>query len=98
MVRVSAKTGAGIEELKKVLEKTISGKPSRPDLGKPRMSVDRIFSMPGFGTVVTGTLTDGQFSVGEEVTILPTRARDGSEDYNHIKKKKRLLSQVAEQQ
>jgi len=75
MVRVSAKTGIGIEKLKKVLEKTISGKPSRPDLGKPRMSIDRIFSMSGFGTVVTGTLTDGQFSVGEEVTILPTRAR-----------------------
>jgi len=75
VVRVSAKTGAGIEELKKVLENTLSGKPIRPDLGKPRMSVDRVFSMLGFGTVVTGTLTDGQFSVGEEVTILPGKVR-----------------------
>ncbi len=71
LVRVSAKTGDGIPELLSVLEDTLTEKPPRPDLGRPRLSVDRIFTVSGFGTVVTGTLTDGQLDVGAEVTILP---------------------------
>jgi selenocysteine-specific elongation factor len=47
-------------------------KPERLDLNRPRLPIDRVFSMSGFGTVVTGTLSDGHFSVGDEVEILPS--------------------------
>ncbi|MBC8505133.1 MAG: selenocysteine-specific translation elongation factor [Anaerolineales bacterium] len=70
-VRVSARTGAGIPELLEILESTLTEKPRRPDLGRPRLSVDRAFTVAGFGTVVTGTLTDGSLNVGDEVSVLP---------------------------
>ena len=44
---------------------------SRPDLGRPRLPVDRAFVMSGFGAVVTGTLIDGGLRVGQEVEIVP---------------------------
>jgi selenocysteine-specific elongation factor len=43
----------------------------RRDLNKPRLPIDRVFSMAGFGTVVTGTLSDGSFKVGDEIEIVP---------------------------
>ena len=49
--------------------------PSRPNLGRPRLPVDRVFSILGFGTVVTGTLVDGQLAVGDELEILPAGLR-----------------------
>ena len=70
-VRVSAKTGDGIPELLETLESTLKEKPRRPDSGRPRLSVDRAFTVSGFGTVVTGTLTDGSLNVGDEVSLLP---------------------------
>src|SRR5512133_4278172 len=75
LVRVSARTGAGLPELVRVLEETLQKQPHRPDLGRPRLPVDRVFTMPGFGTVVTGTLTDGRFRLGDEIEILPTGLR-----------------------
>ena len=45
--------------------------PPRPDLGRPRLPVDRSFSLTGFGTVVTGTLLDGALQIGAEVEIVP---------------------------
>lgn len=75
VVRVSARTGAGLEQLVQALEHSLAERPPRPDLKRPRLPVDRIFTIPGFGTVVTGTLSDGQFRVGEEVEILPQRLR-----------------------
>lgn len=71
MVRVSAETGEGLPELMDVLDQSLAEKPSRSDLGRPRLSVDRAFTVEGFGTVVTGTLTDGHLKVGDEVVILP---------------------------
>lgn len=73
IVRVSAKSGVGIPDLLEILGKSLSDKPSRPNLFRPRMAVDRVFTMSGFGTIVTGTLIDGQFQVGEEVTIMPQK-------------------------
>jgi selenocysteine-specific elongation factor len=75
IVRVSARTGAGIPELLQALSRTLADKPPRPDLGRPRLPVDRVFTIAGFGTVVTGTLTDGQLRVGDEVEILPRGLR-----------------------
>jgi len=72
IVRVSAKTKTGLESLISSLQSLLENKPARPDLSRPRLPVDRVFTMSGFGTVVTGTLSDGQFSVGDEVEILPS--------------------------
>ena len=43
----------------------------RSDLGRPRLPIDRAFTMSGFGTVVTGTLVDGSLSVGQELEVVP---------------------------
>jgi selenocysteine-specific elongation factor len=75
LVRVSAKTGSGIEELIQVLETVLAGHPPRPDLGRARLPIDRVFTLPGFGTVVTGTLSDGSLRQAEEVEILPQGIR-----------------------
>jgi len=71
IVRVSAETGAGVPDLLQTLESAITEKPERPDLGRPRISVDRVFTVSGFGTVVTGTLTDGHLAVGDDLVVLP---------------------------
>jgi selenocysteine-specific elongation factor len=71
-VRVSAKTGFGLDELQRSLSLILRNTTPRLDLGRPRLPIDRVFSIPGFGTVVTGTLTDGHLSVGDEVEILPS--------------------------
>jgi selenocysteine-specific elongation factor len=75
IIRVSAKTKSGLDSLVSNLQSLLETKPSRPDLNRPRLPIDRVFSMSGFGTVVTGTLSDGRFSVGDEVEILPAGQR-----------------------
>ena len=72
IVRVSARTQSGLSSLISNLQSLLEEKPSRVDLARPRLPIDRVFSMSGFGTVVTGTLSDGQLSVGDEVEILPS--------------------------
>ncbi len=71
IVRVSAQTGAGLEALRGALAGRLTALPPPRDRGRPRLPVDRIFSQPGFGTIVTGTLSDGGFAVGDAVEILP---------------------------
>jgi selenocysteine-specific elongation factor len=71
VLRVSAKTRMGLDSLISNLQSLLDNKPARPDLNRPRLPVDRVFSMSGFGTVVTGTLLDGHFAVGDEVEVLP---------------------------
>ena len=72
IIRVSAKTKTGLESLVSSLESLLQQKPARLDLNRPRLPIDRVFSMSGFGTVVTGTLLDGQLALGDEVEILPS--------------------------
>jgi selenocysteine-specific elongation factor len=72
IVRVSAKTGAGMDDLINAIQRVLSQHPHRPDLGRPRLPVDRVFTLPGFGTIVTGTLMDGQLAVGDLVEVLPS--------------------------
>ena len=69
MVGVSAHTGDGLDELKSVLDQVLDNTESRRDLGRPRLPVDRSFTISGFGTVVTGTLIDGALTVGQEVEL-----------------------------
>lgn len=71
IVSVSARTGFSIPVLLDQIEITLNGIPSRKDLGKPRLPVDRVFTLTGFGTVVTGTLLDGSLKIGDEVVCLP---------------------------
>ena len=75
IIRVSAKTKTGLDELLTKLTEILQNKPARLDLGRPRLPIDRVFSMPGFGTIVTGTLNDGQLALGDEVVILPSGAK-----------------------
>jgi len=72
ITRVSSRTHQGIPELVNHLSDCLANRPPRPDLGRPRLPVDRVFTMPGFGTVVTGTLSDGSLHSGDEVEILPS--------------------------
>ena len=75
IIRVSAKTKTGLEALVSSLQSLLIEEPARPDLNRPRLPIDRVFSMSGFGTVVTGTLLDGQLALGDEVEILPSGQR-----------------------
>lgn len=71
IVPVSARTGAGLKDLLKTLDEKLSEVSPRADLGKPRLPIDRVFSITGFGTVVTGTLVEGRLTVGQEVEVQP---------------------------
>jgi len=71
IVPVSARTGQGLKELVVKLEEILQNTTFRPDIGKPRLPIDRVFSVTGFGTVVTGTLVDGSLRVGQEIEIMP---------------------------
>ncbi len=70
---VSALTGDGIEELRNRIDHAIDDLPPIADQGRPRMPIDRSFSISGFGAVVTGTLLDGELSVGDAVVVEPGR-------------------------
>ena len=69
MVGVSAYTGEGLDDLRSAIDGILDSTEERPDLGRPRLPVDRCFSITGFGTVVTGTLIDGVLAVGQEVEL-----------------------------
>ncbi len=71
IVPVSARTGAGLPELTDVLIAQLTKTESRLDSGHPRLPIDRVFSLSGFGPVVTGTLLDGSLQVGDAVEIGP---------------------------
>lgn len=75
VVRVSAATGEGIERLKSEIEKLAELITEREDIGKPRLYIDRSFVLQGIGGVVTGTLKDGIFRLGQDVAVFPSRVR-----------------------
>lgn len=62
----------GLEELKKSLADVLWATPPPRDLGKPRLAVDRVFTLRGIGTVVTGTLNGGVFRRGQNVVVQPS--------------------------
>jgi selenocysteine-specific elongation factor len=75
VVASSALTGQGLEQLAEVVAAALRSVPGRPDRGRPRLFVDRAFSLPGFGPVVTGTLEGGRLHSGDEVLVLPAGLR-----------------------
>jgi len=89
-VRVSAKDGTGLDNLLSTLSKLLQNEPARLDLGRPRLPIDRAFSIAGFGTVVTGTLADGNLSLGDEVLILPSEQKGRVRGLQTHKKKEEI--------
>ena len=75
MIEVSATAKTGLADLVAAIESVLRTAPPRRDVGRPRLAIDRAFTLTGFGTVVTGTLVDGAFAVGDEVEILPSAQR-----------------------
>jgi selenocysteine-specific elongation factor len=74
IVPVSAVTGEGIHELTKAIDALVLHAPAPAD-ERTRLFVDRVFSMKGAGTVLTGTLTGGCLAVGQEVAVFPAGRR-----------------------
>ena len=72
VVAVSGTTGEGLPDLVATIERLLQETEAPKDLGRPRLPIDRSFTMSGFGTVVTGTLIDGRLSVGQEVELVPS--------------------------
>ena len=72
---VSSTTGEGLPELLVAIDRLLDDTPPKRDTGRPRLPIDRVFTISGFGTVVTGTLIDGQLSVGQEVVIVPHKLK-----------------------
>jgi len=72
MVTVSSATGLGIPEFVAALDELSSSIPERAASGLFRLPVDRVFTMKGFGTVITGTLTSGHVQTGDSVMLYPS--------------------------
>ncbi|MGA9531218.1 MAG: selenocysteine-specific translation elongation factor [Anaerolineales bacterium] len=75
IVHVSASTGEGVDALSATLDAVLATSPRSVDVGRPRLPIDRAFTISGFGTVVTGTLLDGELRVAQPVEIEPGGAR-----------------------
>ncbi|RLC91677.1 MAG: selenocysteine-specific translation elongation factor [Chloroflexi bacterium] len=71
ILTTSAATREGLTELINAIDEQLDSTPPRRDIGRPRLPIDRVFTMSGFGTVVTGTLLDGELAVGQEIEIAP---------------------------
>ncbi len=75
IIQVSAHTGDGIPELLTGLDHLVTNLPSNIKSGPARLSVDRVFTISGFGTVITGTLLGRSLSIGDEIELQPGSQR-----------------------
>lgn len=75
ILRCSSQTGQGMDRLVEALDAMVAAAADPAEDDRPRLFVDRIFTVKGAGTIVTGTLTGGRLSVGQEVELLPAGAR-----------------------
>ncbi len=75
IVEVSSVTGEGLEELVELIDRLVDEVQERPSDGLFRLPIDRVFTIKGFGTVVTGTLISGEVSIGDEIQVLPQGIR-----------------------
>ncbi len=71
IVPVSSATGIGLDRLISALQDVLKESEDRRSIGRPRLPIDRVFTISGFGTIVTGTLIDGNLNVGQDVVVLP---------------------------
>ena len=72
IVPTSVVTGQGLDTLRTTLARELSAAPPSRDIGKPRLAVDRVFTLTGAGTIVTGTLAGGRFQRGQAVVVQPS--------------------------
>ncbi len=72
IIKVSARSGQGIAELVKTIAGLAEQLTPRQDIGKPRLPIDRVFVIKGSGVVVTGTMSQGSLSEGDDVIIMPS--------------------------
>jgi selenocysteine-specific elongation factor len=75
IVPCSSVTGEGLDALRAALDDMVAAAPPAEQAGRPRQFVDRVFSIRGAGTVVTGTLTGGPLRVGQEIEVYPVGAK-----------------------
>ena len=75
IIAISSLTGAGLDELKQALVKVASEVPAKDSTALARLPIDRVFTMKGFGTVVTGTLISGAIRKEEELELFPSGKR-----------------------
>jgi len=73
VVATAAPLGSGLDELQTELDRALDRTPDPPDRGRPRLPVDRVFSIRGSGTVVTGTLSGGTLAADSRAVLLPAR-------------------------
>ncbi|MCY3958822.1 MAG: selenocysteine-specific translation elongation factor [Chloroflexi bacterium] len=71
IVHVSAQARTGLDELVRAVDQVLDRRRPRPDSGGARIPIDRVFTMPGFGTVITGTLSGGSLRVGDQPRLYP---------------------------
>ena len=71
IVHVSAQARTGLDRLVETLDRLLARRRPQPDGGGARIPIDRVFTMPGFGTVITGTLTGGPLHVGDQPSLYP---------------------------
>lgn len=74
-IAVSARTGEGLDLLREVLEREVTRAPLRDEADAFRMPIDRVFTVRGTGTVVTGSVWSGAVAVGDHLTLLPSGRR-----------------------
>jgi selenocysteine-specific elongation factor len=87
LVRCSAVARTGLPDLIEQIQTALAATPPKRDLGRPRLPIDRVFTIAGFGTVVTGTLIDGTFSLGQAMEVVP-----GSEAGHSVRLETRIRS------
>ena len=75
IIAVSSTTGEGIEKVKQCLNKKVEGIDFHEEFGPFRLAVDRVFSMKGFGTVITGTSLSGRIKIGDELMFYPKEVK-----------------------
>ncbi len=98
ILRVSAKEGTHIQELIGCINRMASKTDGQADIGKPRLYIDRVFTISGSGTVVTGTLINGSIVKGQQVTLFPKNVSSrirGLESYKQKAEKGMSGSRVA---
>jgi len=91
LIPVSAMTRQGLDDLLATLDRLLDQAPAKPNTGWPRLPIDRVFTIAGFGTVVTGTLVHGELRLGQEVEIQPSGKRGRIRGLQTHKKKAEVV-------
>jgi len=98
IIRISAHTGMGMDALKSAIYRLLHNLPFHTTNKPPRLPIDRVFTLSGFGTVVTGTLLNGSLKIGDEIELQPSGQKGkirGLHSYNQSVEMARAGSRVA---